>query len=204
MWINTQEKHITAGRSYVSKPGDTLAGIAKRAGVSITRLRRANPGLMSSKTLRPGTRVIIPPRTITKSTPVKNKVPRGVRVLVLRPGSRTQEAEGICYCDYGRNQIMVGASALPAPDDLGGGRYTAWLRLPKSGSWLCIPCTACADVWSGWAQPLTNLTEFDHIIITAESEAEPEHPTILNTVLAGELATAQAQPQRHTEGNDRA
>jgi hypothetical protein len=111
-------------------------------------------------------------------------------VMVLRPGNRTQEAEGVCYCDYERNRILVGASALPEPYDLGGGRYTAWLHQAKRSQWLCIPCTACTGVWSGWSQPLTCLKEYDRLVITAEPEEKPEHPTLLNAVLVGELVDA--------------
>jgi D-alanyl-D-alanine carboxypeptidase/D-alanyl-D-alanine-endopeptidase (penicillin-binding protein 4) len=48
-----------AARSYVIRKGDTLDGIARRHGLTVNALRRANPGL-NPRRLIPGKRIVLP------------------------------------------------------------------------------------------------------------------------------------------------
>lgn len=51
----------TSGRTYVIKKGDTLSGIAKKHGITVSQLTRANAGaILSEKRLIPGKRIKLP------------------------------------------------------------------------------------------------------------------------------------------------
>ncbi len=49
-------KHVTKAKFYVVQPGDTLSGIATRAGIALTTLERLNPNI-SPNALQTGERL---------------------------------------------------------------------------------------------------------------------------------------------------
>jgi LysM repeat protein len=51
-----KHKHSTKATFYVVKPGDTLSGIATRAGISLTTLEKLNPNI-SPNALQTGERL---------------------------------------------------------------------------------------------------------------------------------------------------
>ena len=68
--VTTTESKIVTDK-YIIKSGDTISKIAKKNNVSVSALRKAN-GLSEGSSLRAG-RTLNIPRTVTTTTPVKNR-----------------------------------------------------------------------------------------------------------------------------------
>jgi membrane-bound lytic murein transglycosylase D len=89
-FVEAVERHGQAKRPfatwqpYTMKPGDTLAALAKRAGITTAELREAN-GLSTGRKLLPGTRILSPHRTVEDETGVENFDGPRVYELVERP-----------------------------------------------------------------------------------------------------------------------
>src|SRR5690606_41525149 len=55
-----QNLHAGGGRQHTIQHGDTLSGIARRNGVSLSALRAANPQILNPNVIYAGDRVSIP------------------------------------------------------------------------------------------------------------------------------------------------
>lgn len=115
--------------------------------------------------------------------------PGELRCLVLRPGSKSPEAEGAACLNYTSNTVLIGASSLPAPQSLGCHHYAAWLRKPSAGIWRRIDLTNNGEMWTGHAL-VQLLHSYDRLAVTAERDSEPNSPNLPSCVLVSDLANA--------------
>jgi membrane-bound lytic murein transglycosylase D len=89
-FIDAVERHgqdnrpFATWQPYTLKQGDSLEGLAKRAGVTTAELREAN-GLRGSRKLLPGTRILSPHREVEDETRVETFDGPRVYELVERP-----------------------------------------------------------------------------------------------------------------------
>lgn len=67
--------------TYTIEPGDTVWSIAKKHGVGLSNLMKANPQITNSSLIFPGQTINIPTDLTTPSTPTAPTSPSGVRAL---------------------------------------------------------------------------------------------------------------------------
>lgn len=75
-----------AGTEYTIVSGDTLAGIAKKNGISLSALQTANPGVVPTK-LKIGQKIVIPASTGSSSTaPMATGADAGATIYTVKSG----------------------------------------------------------------------------------------------------------------------
>ncbi|MFC4639937.1 peptidoglycan DD-metalloendopeptidase family protein [Deinococcus hohokamensis] len=127
--------------SYRVQPGDTLSGIAVRAGVSVASLRALNPSLRHSDTVQLGRVLQLPPRRVPARmhtvTPGQNLTviarKYGLSLAALRQAN-PRYASGPLWA--GARLYIPARTAAPRTGTPGATVRTASVRVQAGGRWL--------------------------------------------------------------------
>lgn len=161
--------------SYRVQPGDTLSGIAARAGVSAAQIRAVNARLRGTDQVQAGWVLTLPDRTLPARTHTV-KSGENLSVIAARYGLSLNALLRANPAYQGGKAVWVGArltiparSAAPSPTPAASGtaaRSAATVRAAsssgRSGGWLW-PVTGYHGVSSGYGPRVLDGVREDHL-----------------------------------------
>jgi LysM repeat protein len=150
------------------QPGDTLYLVARRFGVRLSELISANPHVENLVSVDAGVSLEIPQAA---------DKPRGFRCLIMHPGRMTQKADGVVVLDYREDWIGVLAHGLPAPSRFSNEVYKVWMRNSVTGGYdIALLYPTPVGSWAARLEARSPLSNYDGVIVTAESLYNDEKP----------------------------
>lgn len=173
-------RDVPARRSaatYVMQPGDTLYMVARKFGVGLSELISANPQVEDPISVDAGVLLEIPTGAKRSSR---------IRCLIMHPGRTTQKAEGMIILDYWRGRASVLAHNLPAPSHLSCEAYKVWMRNTATGGYdVALLYPTPVGAWAARLEARSPLTNYDGVLVTAESLYNDEQPVGPVVISAG-------------------
>ena len=107
--------------SYKIKSGDTLSGIAKARGTTVSKIMSMNPGIKDKNKIRAGAGLKLPPKPIKATAADKAKAARGkADFKKLGPTKRQQEKKAALKDKFGRKTQVAGKRAGGVMKAMGG------------------------------------------------------------------------------------
>ena len=95
--------------SYKIKKGDTLSGIAKARGTTVSKIMSMNPGIKDKNKIRAGAGLKLPPKPIKGTAADKAKAQRGASDFKkLGPTKKQQEKRAALKQTFGRKTQIAG------------------------------------------------------------------------------------------------
>jgi len=95
--------------SYKIKKGDTLSGIAKARGTTVSKIMSMNPGIKDKNKIRAGAGLKLPPKPIKATAADKAKAQRGASDFKkLGPTKKQQEKRAALKNTFGRKTQIAG------------------------------------------------------------------------------------------------
>lgn len=165
------------GREYIVQQGDTMYNIARRFGITLEELIRANPQIPDPNVLQIGQTICIP---VPCPPP-----PKGVCRVYLNP-------EHLCvlgataFMDMKNSTVWIATFGLPKPSTIDDKLkcYYAWL-VDKDGKRyfkIELKDTEITEILVGCSRTTISLTNYEEIIVTAEDATcidKPKGPVVL-------------------------
>lgn len=149
------------GTIYIIQPGDTLFLLARRFGLTLEQLRRANPQITDPNRLQVGQEICIP-------IPVTRR-----RCAVMSPTDIAPNSEGVVYLNPLTGRVLVVVTGVPRPEQLpDGGVYKVYFGRRRGDTVLGGTMTeGLPGVWLALIRPPFSLAEISSILVTSERRA---------------------------------
>lgn len=171
------------GTIYIVQRGDTMFNIARRFGVTLERLIRANPQIPDPNVLDVGQRICIP----IPDTPL----PEGIVRVELRP-ERKGVLGGTAFVNIPDPTVWISTFGLPEPAKIDPKLvcYYAWVVDKDKDTYFRVDLKDCGlpGIMAGYGKTKGTFAGYDEVIVTAETAASVKKP-MGPVLLRGRLTT---------------
>ena len=163
------------GQIYIIKAGDTIYQLAQRYDLTVDEILEANPEI-DPNALVIGQRICIP------KTPSKR---RGCLVLEK---VNNENGEAVAHFNYENNSILVSAVNLPSPASLDSSRYVVFLKWKNQDRYSRFQLFRSDEgIWVGTEELNRPISNYERIVISAETGPGFSTPITENIVMSGDL-----------------
>ncbi|SDK08189.1 LysM peptidoglycan-binding domain-containing protein [Natronincola ferrireducens] len=176
------EEFCPDGILYTVQRGDTMFNIARRYGLTLQQLIRANPQIPDPNVLEIGQKICIPVTGVP--------LPEGICKIDLKP-ERTGILGATAFINIPDPTVWISTFGLPDPAtiDTKYKCYYAWVvdRDTEKYCRVDLKDSGVPDIMVGYRKTTGSFVGYDEIIVTAEavvSISKPEGPVLLRGSLA--------------------
>lgn len=166
------EPFCANGTIYTVQRGDTIFSIARRYGVTVQQMIRANPQIADPNLIEVGQRVCIP---IPVEPPTK-----GICMVDLKP-LRPGVLGGTAFVNITTPTVWIVAFGLPAPAEIDSkyNTYRAWLHNKDKDQYRIVELKASGEpgIEVGYRKMEGTLEGYTEMIVTVETISNPTKPS---------------------------